>query len=71
MEELLKQLQELKPAVDFTSDSLVDSEELDSLDIVDIISMIEANYDIEIEPDQIDPDNFQSVEAMWRMISGS
>ena len=41
---------------------------MDSLDIVEVIMEIEKEFGIEIPPDQIDPDNFQSVQAIWKMI---
>ncbi|MCI8363234.1 MAG: acyl carrier protein, partial [Clostridia bacterium] len=41
---------------------------LDSLDIVEIVTTVENMYGIEIDPIQIDPDNFESVETIWKMI---
>ena len=69
MEKLLEILKEIKNDIDFeTETGLVDSGLIDSLEIVEIITAIEAEYGIEIDPDDIDPDNFQSAEAMWNMI---
>lgn len=69
MEKLLDILKEIKSDIDFeTETGLVDSGLIDSLEIVEIITAIEAEYGIEIDPDDIDPDNFQSAEAMWNMI---
>ena len=47
---------------------MIDEGILDSLDIVSIISEIEKAYFIEIDPDEIDPDNFQSISSMFAMI---
>lgn len=47
---------------------MVDDGILDSIDIVSIISEIESEYGIEINPDEIDPDNFKSASAILGMI---
>lgn len=69
MEELVKILKNIKPEVDFENcKELVDKGLLDSLEIVEIISSIEKTFLIKIDPNEIDPDNFESVESMWEMI---
>ncbi len=69
MDKLLEILKRVKPEVDFTERvDLVDEGILDSLDIVSIITEIETEFSIEIDPDEIDPDNFQSASAMLDMI---
>lgn len=69
MEHLLELLKEIKSDIDFEKKTdLVDEGLLDSLEIVTIIASIEETFGIEIDPEDIDPDNFQSAEAMWDMI---
>lgn len=69
MDKLLKILKRVKPDVDFAvSNNLIDEGILDSVDIVSIISEIETEYSIEIEPDEIEADNFQSALAILNMI---
>lgn len=69
MEKLLKILKRVKPEVDFIeNNNLIDKGILDSIDIVTIISEIEMEYLIEFDPEEIDPDNFQSVLTMLEMI---
>lgn len=69
MEKLMKILKKVKPEIDFkNSKQLVDDGILDSIEIVEIITEIEELFSIEIDPEQIDPDNFQSAEAMLEMI---
>ena len=69
MERLIAILKKVKPEVDFTKCSdFVDEGIFDSIDIVTIIDEIESEYGIEIQPEDIDPDNFQSVESMIKMI---
>ena len=69
MEKLLKILKRVKLEVDFIeNNNLIDKGILDSIDIVTIISEIEMEYLIEFDPEEIDPDNFQSVLTMLEMI---
>lgn len=69
MEKLLEILKAVNSEIDYDNDKhLVEEGLLDSLEIVEIISSIEETFGIEITPEQIDPDNFESAEAMWKMI---
>lgn len=69
MEELIKLLQEIKPEVDFEENNhLIDNEELDSFDIVTIVAAINDEFDVEIRPGDIIPENFNSAEAMYELI---
>ncbi len=69
MERLIAILRKIKPEVDFTKCSdFVDEGIFDSIDIVTIIDEIESEYGVEIQPEDIDPDNFQSLENMIEMI---
>ncbi len=69
MEKLMELLSNIKPEIDFNvSKNLIDDGKLDSIELFEIIIAIEDEFSIKIDPDQIDPDNFQSVETMWRMI---
>ena len=69
MEELIKILKEVKPDVDYESEkNLIDDEILDSLDIVTIVAKINKEYDIEFPVNEIIPENFNSVEALYKTI---
>lgn len=69
MEQLLEILNELKPDVDFSTETgLIDNAILDSFDIVQLISTLKDTFDIDITPADIIPDNFNSADAMWSMI---
>lgn len=69
MKELLKLLKKIKPEVNFEgNEHLIDNEELDSFDIVSIVSAINDEFDIEIGAGDIVPENFNSVEAMYELI---
>ena len=69
MEELLKILKKIKPEVEFEgNEHLIDNEDLDSLSIVEVVSTIDEEFDVEIGVKDIIPENFNSVEAMWNLI---
>lgn len=69
MEELLKILKRIKPEVEFEgNEHLIDNEDLDSLSIVEVVSAIDEEFDVEIGVKDIIPENFNSVEAMWNLI---
>lgn len=69
MEELLKILKKIKPEVEFEgNEHLIDNEDLDSLSIVEVVSAIDEEFDIEIGVKDIVPENFNSVDAMWNLI---
>ena len=69
METLLKILAELRPDVDFEENKeLVDSGELDSFHTVSLVGQLCAQHDIEIGADEIVPENFNSVEAIWALV---
>jgi len=69
MEELLELLKKLQPEVNFEgNEHLIDNEELDSLSIVEIVTAINNEFDVEIPINEVIPENFNSVEAMWNLI---
>lgn len=70
MEELLELLADILPKVDFENGSdLYDDGVIDSLDVVAIISELNAHYDIEIPSEEIVPENFNDAEAMLEMVN--
>ena len=69
MEALLKILAELRPDVDFEDNQeLVDSGELDSFDLVALVGELCDEHDLEIGADEIVPENYNSVEAIWALV---
>ena len=69
MEELLEILRDIEPDVDFeTCDTLIDDHILDSFAILSLISDIEDTFDVAVLPGEIVPANFNSAEAIWKMI---
>ncbi|MCM1568122.1 MAG: acyl carrier protein [Roseburia sp.] len=70
MEQLMKILAEIKPGFDFEGRTdLVESGDLDSFDVISIVTEVNEAYDIEVPIDEIEPENFESVDAMMEMIN--
>lgn len=66
---LIRILSDLHPDVDFEENvMLIDEGILDSLDIVTLISEISAELDITIPPEEIVPENFNSVESLTELL---
>jgi acyl carrier protein len=49
---------------------LLEKEVVDSLGIFKIISFLETTYDIEIDDDDLVPDNFESIEKISGLVTG-
>ena len=69
MEELLGILKGIRPDVDFANEtSLIDDGILDSFDVVSIISEIDNVFGVQIRITELDPENFNSAEAIWQLV---
>ena len=69
MEKLLAILNDLHPDVDFTDNNeLIDDGILDSLDIVTLVTEIDAEFDVTIPAEEIIPENFNSAEAILALL---
>ncbi len=68
MEEIKRILKEMRPDVDLECTSLVDDGVLDSFDIVTLVSELISEFDVEINVEDIVPENFNSVEAMYDLV---
>lgn len=69
MEELLKILKEIHSDVDYeTCTTLIDDGILDSFDIISIITEVSSEFDVQIPANEIVPENFNSAEALWKLI---
>lgn len=66
---IIEILQDLHEDVDFeTEDKLIDKKILDSFDIVTLISELSNEFDITIPADKIIPANFNSAQALAKMV---
>ncbi len=70
MEELLGILKEIRPDVDFETETrLIDDSILDSFDIISIVGELNEHYDIEIDVEDLEPDNFNTAEAILKLVT--
>ena len=70
MDELLTILEEIRPDIDFEKEkNLIDDGILESFDIISIVADVNMNFDIEIAVEDLLPENFNSVEAMYQVIT--
>ena len=69
MSELVDILNKVKSGIDYVNEKhLVSDELIDSLDVMTIVTEIFDEFDVEILPTDVVPENFESVEAMWQLI---
>ena len=69
MDELLAILNDINPDVNYeTEDRLIDGKVYDSFSIISLVSAISDTFDIELGPEHLGPENFNSAKAMWTMI---
>lgn len=69
-EQIIKILTELRPEFDFNQESVDFIEEgmLDSFDMVNLVSELDATYGISIDGVDILPENFATVEAIENLL---
>lgn len=69
MEKLLELLKNIRPDVDFENEtSLIDDGVLDSFDVVSIISELDDEFGVQVKINELDPENFNSVESIWNLV---
>lgn len=68
-EELMEILTELRADVDFSANTkLIDDGILDSFDIVTLVGELNDAFDIDINVEHLQPENFNSVDNMIELI---
>lgn len=69
MEKLLEVLKSIRDDIDFENETkLIDDGILDSFDIVSVVSELCDVYEITITAEDMEPENFNSAEAMLALI---
>ena len=69
MEKIIEILESIRADIDFTKeDKLIDDGILDSFDIVSIVGELCDYYDITITVDMMEPENFNSAEAIFALV---
>ena len=71
-EQVISILSELCPGVDFEHETaLIDDGLVDSLDIVSIVSELMDTFEVEISGEDLQPENFNSVDAIVKLIQAA
>lgn len=69
-EKILEIVEDLRPDVEFENENkLIDDGILDSFDIVTLVFELNDAFDLEIDVDELVPENFNSVDAMVELIN--
>ena len=69
MDELIRIMNEIRPDLDFTKeDKLIDDDVLDSFDIISIVSEVNDFFGIELNVNDLLPENFNSAAALYDLI---
>lgn len=69
METLLEILNDIDDTVNWEDETaLIEDRILDSFGVISLISELEDQFEIEIDASEIVPENFNSADAMWKMI---
>ena len=69
MERVLEILTDVRPDVDFMNETkLIDDGIIDSFDIIAIVSELNDEFDVQIPIDELEPDNFNTVQAIHELI---
>ncbi len=70
MKKMMEILEDVRPDVDFQKEKkLIDDCILDSFDIITIVSEFNEAFDIDIDVEDLEPENFNTIEAMAELIS--
>ena len=68
-EDILGILTDIRPDVDFEgATALIDDSILDSLDIVAIVGEFNEAFEVDIDVDDLEPENFNTVDAMLELV---
>lgn len=69
MEEIKHLLKEIKPEIDVDDPrDFIGTGQLDSFDIIMLVSMLDNIYDISINGLDIIPENFSNIQNIWNLI---
>ena len=72
MERLLTILQDVNDEIDFAHERhMVDDGLIDSLELMKIIVALEEAYDVRIDAGEVEPENFNSAEAILALVNRS
>jgi acyl carrier protein len=68
-EKVLEVLKSVRSDVDYENEKeMIDGGVLDSFDIISIVSELNDTFDIEISVDELEPENFNTLEAIVALV---
>lgn len=67
-EKVLAICEEVNDTIDFTATDLIDGGALDSLTLVEVVTELMEEFEVEIPFEEMQPFNFNSVDAMVKLI---
>ncbi|MBR3306609.1 MAG: acyl carrier protein [Lachnospiraceae bacterium] len=69
MDQLIRIMSEVRPDIDFTTaEDLIDDDILDSFDIISIVNEVNEEFGIEINVNDLLPENFNTAAALYELI---
>ncbi len=69
MDKLLEILGEIRPDIDFINEkNLINDGVLDSFDIIQVVIALNEAYNIDINVEDLEPDNFNTADAMLQLV---
>lgn len=69
MDRVLEILNDIDDSIDYTKETkLIDNHLLDSFAIISLVSELEDAFEIEVDAAEMTPENFNSAEAIWKMV---
>ncbi|WP_022760724.1 acyl carrier protein [Butyrivibrio sp. AD3002] len=70
-EKVMEILKNIRDDIDFNEEkALIDDGILDSFDIIGIVTELNEAFGVDITADDLEPENFNSVDAMVNLING-
>lgn len=70
-EQVLEILRSIREDIDFEEEEhLIDNEILDSMDVVSIATELMESFNIDIDADDIEPENFNSLAQIVSLVQG-
>ena len=69
MEQLIQIMSDIRPDIDFnTAVDLIDDDILDSFDIISIVNEVNEQFGVEINVNDLLPENFNTAAALYELI---